>query len=335
MNRFRLLSLFVFAFALLTFNSCSEDNFGPSVEENAEVDLRNRGDQNNNPSGDQTIVEIAIDNPDFSILVDAVIKAGLVDALNNPDRKVTVFAPTNDAFVALLGDVGFNNLEEVPVDVLTSILLTHVVPGTKFASDLNTAYYRTSNRAFDAFYTKIFINTNSGVTINGNVNVVATDIAASNGVIHVIDRVIAPSDLVTFATSNDDFSILVQALTRPDLTIDFIGAISGGGPFTIVAPTNQAFLNLLDALGLNSLDEIPTATLEAVLSYHVVAGENYTGSNFSRGVEAMTLLGETFETERSNGAIQIKAGSNTATVIATDVQGVNGVIHAIDTVILP
>ena len=344
MRFFRLMPMFALALSLLFLNSCTQEDITPQSTTNAEVDFRNRGgnDNNNNgpnngnPVGDQTIVEIASSIPDFSILVDAVVKAGLVDALNNPSRKVTVFAPTNDAFVALLDAAGFASLDDVPVDVLTSILLTHVLPGTKFAADLSTDYFRTSDKVFGLNFTKIFIEVDGGVSINDNVNVVDTDIAASNGVIHVIDAVIQPSTLLSFVTSNDNFSILVQALTRPDLTIDFVGAISGEGPFTILAPTNDAFIALLGALGLDSLDDIPTETLEAVLSYHVVAGENYTARNFQREVTANTLLGETYSTKKNGSAgVIINANSNTANVIVADVQAVNGIIHAIDTVILP
>ncbi len=336
MKFFRLMPIFALALSMMFFNSCTQEDLAPeATTNNAEVDFRNRPGGGGNPVGDQTIVELAIGNPDLSILVDAVIKADLVDVLSNNNRKLTVFAPTNDAFVALLADAGFESLDDVPVDVLTKILLTHVVAGANFSNELSTGYYRTSDQFSAGNYTKIYVDTEDGVTINGSVNVIIPDVAASNGVVHVVNTVIQPTDLLTVATTNPNFSILVQALTRPDLSIDFIGAITSGDVFTVLAPTNDAFLNLLDALDLDSLDDIPVETLEAVLSYHVVPGQNVTTSMLKRGEKYTSLLGEAFGSDFSNREYTILANSNTAKIVVTDVQTSNGVVHAIDTVILP
>jgi uncharacterized surface protein with fasciclin (FAS1) repeats len=340
MKFFNLSYVALFAAAMiLGLSSCSEDALTPEITENPAIDERTpfRDITPDEP----TIVDLAIATPDLSILVQAVVKADLVDVLSDRRKEFTVFAPTNDAFVALLADAGFASLDDVPVDVLTTILLTHVVNGELFAADLSTGYVKTNAKVFSARPTDIFINTADGVTINGNVNVVIPNVDAANGVVHVVDAVIAPSDIVTLAASNPNFSILVQALTRPDLSIDFIGALNGAGPLTVVAPTNQAFIDLLNAVPeWDSLDDIPAATLEAVLLYHVSADGNLTSRVLSRLPTVNSLSGETWTTAREVGGgrvtgLDIIANANTANVIAADVQAQNGVIHAIDAVILP
>ena len=338
MKNFKLFTLTSFLFVfLLGFSSCSKEDLSPDATET--VEFRDRGNTNSNNISSNTIVDIAISNPDFSILVDAVVAADLAGVLSG-NGPFTVFAPTNDAFIALLNDLGISSLGDVPVDVLTTILKTHVLSGEFTSGDLSTGYFKTVADGPGSNPTDIFINTAAGVSINGSVNVVAADIDASNGVIHVIDKVIQPSDIVTLAASNPAFSSLVAALTRPDLTVDFIGALNSGGPFTVVAPTNQAFQNLLDSNpAWSSLNDIPVAVLEAVLSYHVSADGNLTSSFFFRSPAVNTLLaGSTYQPSIniSGGfSLEIIAGSNSATVVAANVQAQNGVIHAIDTVILP
>jgi uncharacterized surface protein with fasciclin (FAS1) repeats len=131
-----------------------------------------------------TIVEIAAGNPDFTTLVAAVQAAGLVDLLNG-NRQFTVFAPTNEAFAKLGLNAG--NIGSLPKDQLTAILLYHVAPGQRFAdSVVNARQIRMMNKQF----TQVTVNS-SGAFINSS-QIIATDIDASNGVIHVIDTVLLP-----------------------------------------------------------------------------------------------------------------------------------------------
>ena len=166
-------------------------------------------------------------------------------------------------------------------------------------------------------------------------NVVTADVTVGSGIIHVVDAVINPANIVSFAVNDPNFSSLVAALTRPDLSVDFVAALSQPGPFTVLAPTNQAFQNLLNSNpAWNSLNDIPASLLEQVLLYHVTADGNIRSSQLFDGLTATSLQGTNWYFDLDNG-VQIIAGSNTANVIATDVQGQNGVIHAIDAVILP
>lgn len=291
-------------------------------------------DDDTTPS-EQNIYQTAKANPDLSSLVAAIDKAGLSDELSNSAASFTVFAPTNDAFSAFLSANGFNSLNDVPVDVLTSVLLNHVVDGKKMAADLITGYVNTlATFGSTTSHLSLYVNTSAGVTLNGSSKVTAADVKASNGVVHVVDQVIGLPTVVTFAISNPDFSTLVQALTRPDLSTDFVSILSGAGPFTVFAPTNAAFSALLTELGASSLNDIDATTLEKVLTYHVVSG-NILAESLSNNQVVGTLNGDSFTIHLMSGVQIMDANDRTSNIIATDVQGSNGVVHVIDKVILP
>lgn len=314
MKKVKFLLPALFVGAVVSFSSCSDD-----------VDVVEQ----------QNIVQIAQGNADLTSLVAAVTRAGLVDALSDANSNLTVFAPTNAAFSAFLTANGFASVDEVPVDVLTQILLNHVVGSELKAADLTTGYVSTlATFGTTTANLSLYVNTTGGVTLNGGAAVSAADVDASNGVVHVVDRVIGLPTVVTFATSNPDFSILVQALTRADLTTNFVEILSGAGPFTVFAPTNAAFAALLSELGVASLNDIPVATLEAVLTYHVV-GANVRAAALSEGQVVTTLNTQTFTIGLAGGAKITDANNRVANIVATDVQGANGVVHVLDKVILP
>lgn len=158
----------------------------------------------------------------------------------------------------------------------------------------------------------------------------------SNGVIHAVDAVIGLPTVVTFATADATFSTLVSALTRPDQP-DFVAVLSTSAgtapaPFTVFAPTNDAFADLLTELGETSLDAIGAATLTATLNTHVIAGANVRAEDLTSGDVA--TLGETITIDATNATITDPNG-RVSTIIVTNVQASNGVVHAIDKVILP
>lgn len=141
-------------------------------------------------------------------------------------------------------------------------------------------------------------------------------------------------NIVQIAQGNSDFSILVQALTRTGLSTNYATVLSGTGPFTVFAPTNAAFTALLSELGYASLNDIPAATLEAVLKYHVVSGKVLAAS-LTEGQVVTTLNPATFTVGLSGGAKITDKNGRVANITTTDLQGSNGVIHVIDKVLLP
>lgn len=282
-----------------------------------------------------SITATAQSDADLSSLVAALTKADLASTLAGT-TDYTVFAPTNEAFNTFLAANNFATLDEVPTSLLTSILLNHVVAGDVKSTDLSTGYYKSlATSAVDADGAiSLFINTAIGVVINGNSTVRAADIEASNGTIHKVDEVIATPNIVDFALSNPNFSILVEALTRDDLEADFVGILSGDGPFTVFAPTNDAFADLLMELGVSELGDIPKETLEAALSYHVINGANVEAEDLADNTIVATFQGEDITINTTGGAVITDANGRMSNIIITDVQGSNGVIHAIDKVIL-
>jgi transforming growth factor-beta-induced protein len=273
------------------------------------------------------IVEIAVSDPQFSTLVAALTKANLVSVLGG-NGPFTVFAPTNTAFNALLSDLGVSSLDDLSADALRPILLNHVVVGDFMSGELVTGYVPSANESGpDGTAVDLYVEVGSGVFINGDVQVTTADIAAENGVIHIVNKVILPTDVVDIAVDNDNFSSLVGALGAAEG--DLVTVLKGGGPFTIFAPINSAFDDIEDVVA--GLSE---AELAEVLTYHVVAGANVLSGDLTNGMTVTTLNG-TFTVNISGNAVTLTDESGaTVNVIATDVQGTNGVIHVIDKVLL-
>lgn len=280
-------------------------------------------------AAEQSIVEIAVGNSDFSILVSALQKADLVDALSG-EGPFTVFAPTNAAFIKLLGELGITAEQLLNHPQLSEVLLYHVVSGKVMSTDLSNGM-----KAGTLLGEEITIDLSSGVKIN-NSSVTAADVEATNGVIHVIDTILVPSSfkldasslpktVVDIALSSSDFSMLVSLLQKADL----VGALQGEGPFTVFAPTNAAFEKLLSALGISASDLMNQPDLAKVLLYHVVSGKVMSG-DLSDGLKAPTLNGEELTFDLKSG---VKA--NTSNVVSADIESENGVVHVIDSVLVP
>lgn len=280
-----------------------------------------------------TIVDVAVNN-NLSSLVAAVTKADLADTLSG-SGSFTVFAPTNAAFQALLdSNANWSSIDDIPVETLRSVLLFHVLNGTVASSDLSDTYVSTLSTGPNDEAISLQVEVTGGVEFNGDANPVVVDVNASNGIVHVIDKVMLPPNVVTLALNNAGFTSLVAALTDSRHTTDFVAVLSGAGPFTVFAPTNAAFQALLDSnTEWNSVADIPVATLEVVLLYHVVNEANVQSGQLSNG--DVTTLGGTITIDLTNGAQIVTSSDQTVNIIITDVQGTNGVIHAVDTVLLP
>lgn len=300
------------------FSACSDDD--------------DNMDMNNDKS--MNIVELAQSDDDFSSLVAAVQKVGLASTLSG-EGEFTVFAPSNAAFEDFLSANGFAELDDVPNDVLEQILLNHVLGQEVKSADISTGYQKNlASFGSTSSNLNIYLNTSSGVVINGDINVTAADLDASNGVVHKVDKVIALPTITTFAAADPTFSILVQALTRSDLSANYAETLTGDGPFTVFAPTNDAFADLLTELNASELSDIDAATLESTLLYHVVSGANVLASDLTDGQSVITIEGSDFTINLTGGASITDANSRESNIIVTDVQAANGVIHVINKVLL-
>ena len=283
------------------------------------------------PAPTPDIVAVAQATPDLSILVEAVVAAGLVDTLKSAG-PFTVFAPTNAAFASLLAELGVTKdqlLANKPL--LTTVLTYHVLPARVASTAIPFGKAITTVQG-----SILKIDSVSGAVVitdgrNRTSKVVIADVAASNGVVHVVDKVILPADknIVQTAQALPQFSILVEAVVAANLA----GTLSGTGPFTVFAPTNTAFANLLTELGITKAALLAdTALLTKVLTYHVVVGR-VLKADVPLNTAITTVQGDTF-TVNASLAITDQRGRS-ANITGTDVLTSNGVIHVIDKVILP
>ncbi len=285
------------------------------------------------PPPQPTVVQIAQGNPDFSILVEAVSAAGLVDTLSGAG-PFTVFAPNNAAFAALLAELGVPKAQLLSDKaVLTTVLTYHVLPAKVLAADIQEGAQPTTVQG-QVFRLGLAGGPNIVDARGRKANIIATDLIGANGVVHVIDKVILPQpkNIVELAVSAPQFSVLAEAVVAAGLQ----DALAGPGPLTVFAPTNAAFTDLLHALGISKAQLLADkALLTKVLTYHVLAAR-VLARDVTDGATPTTLEGEKFTLHRSGSALSIiDARGRLAHVTATDLQAANGVIHTIDTVLLP
>jgi uncharacterized surface protein with fasciclin (FAS1) repeats len=308
------------------------------------------------PAPTQNIVEIAAGNENFSTLVELVLAADLADVLASPDFNFTVFAPTNAAFAKLPAEV----LEAVAADpeLLTRILSYHVVQGVYTAADLSGASEVGAIQMAEKMGAilpdsdlSIGVKLTGDLTVN-NADVVAADIMATNGVVHVINEVLVPADILEsiagmlpeaptmtiaeIAAGNPDFSTLVELVVAADLA-DVLG--SNDFEFTVFAPTNAAFAALPPEV-VEAVTSDP-ALLTQVLSYHVVQGR-YTAADLIGlpglpSIQMETKLGAILPDNALTLVADDMGGLmvNDSTVVAADIAASNGVIHVIDTILVP
>ena len=274
-----------------------------------------------------TVVDIVVNSPVHNVLEAAVLQADLAGALSG-DGPFTVFAPTDDAFLALAGALGATAEELLALPELADILLYHVVGGTALSTDLSDGQFITTLNGADVVVT---IN-DEGIFIN-NAQVTVADVVAGNGVVHVIDAVLLPTDapeptntVVDIVVNSPVHNVLEAAVLQADLA----GALSGDGPFTVFAPTDDAFLALAGALGATAEDLLALPELADILLYHVVGGTALS-SDLADGQTIATLNGAEVTVTINEAGIFI----NDAQVTVADLVADNGVVHVIDAVLIP
>lgn len=269
----------------------------------------------------KNIVEVAVSNSDFSTLVTALQKAELVTALQ-ADGPFTVFAPTNAAFNQLFTDLGVDGIDDLTKEQLTPILLYHVVGAKVKSTDLTNSYVTTLSTGPGNKNVSLKVDA-TNLELNGGVGITSADINATNGVIHIVDKVLLPPTVVDIALNNDNFSILVSALVKAEL----VETLKGDGPFTVFAPTNDAFNALFEALDVTGIADLSKEALTPILLDHVVSG-NVRSTDLTTG--SVNTLNNSISIDVTSG---VKINGNINVVLA-DVQGTNGVVHVIDKVIV-
>jgi uncharacterized surface protein with fasciclin (FAS1) repeats len=323
------------------------------------------GDDDDNtpaPPAQQNVLQIATANADFDVLEAAALKAGAgVTGVLGGTAQITVFAPTDAAFVAYLGAANeaaaITAVNGLTPAAAADLLTFHVIAGTEIKASAIAAGTTAVTTARSANNRAFVTKTGSNVTIN-NAKVTTPDVDASNGVIHIIDAVLTPpgGNIVQVATSAANaasFNILATALTKAAL----IPTVQGDGPFTVFAPTDDAFLTLLksptffnnsglteaqvlDYLNTITADSKPLSltTLTQVLLYHVVPGAAYSINLADK--QALTTAKaadpKTVTVGISGATVTIKGNSSQpSTVTPANISATNGVIHVINGVLVP
>ena len=271
--------------------------------------------------GKKDIVGVASDNA--KTLTSAITAAGLVETLKGPG-PFTVFAPTDAAFAAIQSDVD-NLMRPENKAELAKVLTCHVVSGKKMASDLNNGQQLT---ALDG--SKLMVKISNGKVMVNDATVTTKDVQASNGVIHLIDKVILPAkpkvkamDIVAIAS--ESAKTLAAALKAAGL----VETLQGNGPFTVFAPTDAAFSAIQKDVD-NLMKPENKAKLSNILTYHVVAGKAM-AADLMDGQELTTVQGTKLKVSIKNGKMMI----NGANIVSANIPASNGVIHMIDKVMMP
>ncbi len=290
------------------------------------------------PVKTNTITDVVSSNANFSVLLGGVTKAKLATTLSSTG-PFTVFAPDNTAFSN--SGITAATLSSLPDSTVKNLLLYHTIPSKILAANVPAG---PNAKVITAGGDSVFVTKNtSGVYING-IKVAVADIAADNGVIHQITRVLNKPignivQTAVAATGTDNgLDSLVVAVTAAGL-----GTTLSGSVFTVFAPTNKAFRDLLTALSLPNIKSIPLATLTAVLTYHITgaaapSGPRVFSSDLPNGSLPMLLAGKSTTTSVTATGATIKGsgnGTNASNIIVANIMCANGVVHVIDRVLLP
>lgn len=297
-------------FVLFITISCADDDAGQIIDTNL------------------TTFDIIADSENHNTLEQLLIDTGLDQTLNS--GTFTVFAPNDQAF----NQVDLSNFD---INELTQLLLNHVIAGNAESTDFNNSYVLTNAKesvSGNENTINMYVSVDGGIVVNGTSNVTIPDQEASNGVVHTVDAVIPIPNIKTFISADNRFSNLLTALSRDDQP-DFLTILSdfeGQSPFTVFGPTNDAFTSLISELELDSLDDLETALLTSTLNSHVIIDNNLREEAMT--TEMLSTLGSTINLDASTLTITDQS-DRTINIIITNIQSGNGVIHAVDKVILP
>lgn len=275
----------------------------------------------------RNISEIIEESPSLSTLLSALSQAGLDETLRET-TTYTVFAPENDAFAGI--DVSSLSEEE-----LENVLLNHVLSTVTadFTSTMTTGYLTTMATGPEDYNLSFFVDANSELRFNGVASLVdgLYDLGATNGILHTVNGILLPPTVVDHALANPNYSSFAAAVEAAGLT----DALMEDGPYTIFAPSNSAFeafmTQLNGAFGWSALEDIPLDILQEVVNYHVVNESNLLSGEFDGSIQT-TSQGEGFTL---NADLIDDASYTNAGIELTDIQGINGVVHGIDKVLLP
>ena len=270
----------------------------------------------------QNIMDILSSDSNLSTFVAALQKTGINSVLEDYS-PFTVFAPTNAAFDEFFNNLGVSGIDDLSLEYLDSILYYQILFPDFTSSAFSNGYANTLSAGPDLQAIVVLLNA-TGLTLNGDVNITDFDRMASNGVIHIIDKVLLPPTVFDITIQNGTFSHFVEAVNKAELG----SLLSGTGPYTIFAPIDAAFETLFTDLGVTGIADLTKEQLLPILQKHILDG-NLRSTDFVAGLVSTHNGDILFEISSS---VVINGSSN---VIGFDLQGKNGVVHVLDEVLIP
>jgi len=285
------------------------------------------------------ILALARISTDLSLFVAAVEQANLVDFFQSTSG-ITVFPPINAAFITYLDNNGFSSLEDIPNDTLAELLRNHVVRETITFENLETGYFTNeSTSGPDGTNLSTFVNISNGIIINGTSRVILGDVNATNGILHLVNTVIELPDVFTFLNADPSFASLANAIDINNPTSNLTEQLAMAEPFTLFAPQSMAFQEALNSLGVTTINEIETSLLTDILTHHIVLGnsqlENLTNGDILNTLEGDAITITLPGTDINRADLTDGSGTSGIGLLTADIQATNGVLHSLDTVLIP
>lgn len=329
-NFAKLIKLTLIAITFIMMFSCSDDDIVTPVR--------------------NSISAITSKNPQFSTLIEALDKTGLTQTLDQ-NGPFTFFAPTNDAFDTFLLDNGFSSINDIPVNTLKEIILNHVANEKMLSTTFTTGYINSLAKGFASSTNNLSLYLDTGengenTKINGISIIIRTDILASNGVIHEVDKIINLATIIDHIKANPTFSTLATAVTSTDSNGNGFGdqsAVSNALtentiPLTIFAPTNDAFTTATTGSGF-AVGATPSQ-VSTILQYHVTSLGNILSTSLT-DEQVISMITDPSQditidlSEPSIPKITDQATTQANIIAPVNIQCSNGIIHTIDKVLQP
>lgn len=293
-------------------------------------------DDNGNIINGPTTLDFLMESPDHAIFLDALVRTQLDQTLGN-SGNLTTFAPTDQAFAVFLAANDYSSVTAIPEDLLRTLVLYHIQSETRTTDQYNSQYYKTQ-ASIDGSQMDVFVSfVNRVFKLNNTATVTNADNRVSNGIVHVVDNVLALPSLYTLLAANPDFTNLVTALNQEGFRTTLNDVENARVPFTVFAPSNAAFTSLIAVNpndNLNNLQDVLNQNdLADKLLYHVLGNQGLRLEDFQEGQVLDPIGMGTFVLNTSTG-FTILDGSETRTQItATNITAFNGVLHTVDFVL--
>lgn len=296
----------------------------------------NNDDDTSSPS--ESLLEVARNQTSLSTFVQAIEIVGAEGSFES-NQNFTILAPNNAAFNEFFTENGYSGIDAIPVATLREIVYNHMIDANLQQNQFAPGYIKTNatGSASASNNLDLFVDISEGVLFNGVSEIITPNLNARNGSLHIVDGVLNLPTLLTHIRANTNFSMLAEAIVL-NPSSNFTATLEGtnGSPFTVFAPTNQAFTAVLEELNLDSISEIPADQLEDILSYHIVSGNNYMVSSLTNNQSIATLQGQDLVVTLTGGGRKLTdTNGRVANLIVEDVQASNGIIHYVDKVLLP